>query len=107
LVWVLDRQVRFDLEQVRDSISFLVGKLPAKPVGVDDRLSLRHRHLTKIVKGAGHNPATIIRERSPLIHGPANLPAFGWGEPFHGFVTLNKTATLLRGHIVQLVEPVS
>ena len=104
LVRTLDREIRFDIQQVRERIALRVGELAAETVGVQECLPLILRHLPEVSEGSGNQTPAVDGKSAKLLHGAPDLLTLRYGKVLQHLIALNHTATLLGRQVIEPAE---
>ena len=107
LLWPLPgrRNIR-RVQQIVQRAALSVIHLPSHLRRVQVILPLTLGQATGVVKVARHNAPAILRQAAQLGVGVAYLLPLGRLQTRHGFGACNHPLPLLRGHAVQLRQPV-
>jgi hypothetical protein len=100
----LDRNVRFDSQEIAEGGALVVGELAVKTIRVEDGLALRLGHLAQIAEGAADQALTVRGKRAELLRGDADLLPLLRSEVLHHLVAFQQATALLLRHVVQLGE---
>ncbi len=98
----LHGKIGLNRKQAGEGAALLIGELAAETILTHDGLTLSRWHLAEIAKGAGHEPAAVIRKPAVLFERATKLLPLRLSKVFHRLGVLQYAAALLRSHVIEL-----
>jgi hypothetical protein len=102
-----ERGVRLGREQIAEGVALGVRELRTETIGTDDSLTLFGRHGAQIDDGTGNHLAAVARHAGKALHGCTILLPLRCGHSLQCLVAFEQAIALLRGHTVELDQPVT